>query len=217
MAWPTAHRNGGALARQGGGFQTRGFQPRSTPYSPIRTPLGPPPVPGNDNLPWRPPPPAGLPFGKRGGGGGKGGGGGFRRYVRRNKWMRRLIRWNPVLDYVWDWYNYINPEPFAIQRPDNTGWVLELNCGPITMANIGSGGASCAPATYVNVTVKPAPYMRYWWWVDWSRQHPVYSDIYVGQFQQRWRRVSGNVPADSKYPVHSYSQSWRVGLLAPGG
>ena len=63
MAWPTAHRNGGALARQGGGFETRGFQPRSTPYSPIRTPLGPPPVPGNDNLPWRPPPPAGLPLG----------------------------------------------------------------------------------------------------------------------------------------------------------
>ena len=128
MAWPTAHRNGGALARQGGGFQTRGFQPRSTPYSPIRTPLGPPPVPGNDNFPWRPPPPAGLPFGKRGGGGGKGGGGGFRRYVRRNKWMRRLIRWNPVLDYVWDWYNYVNPEPVANQRPDNTGWVLTWKC-----------------------------------------------------------------------------------------
>lgn len=205
MAWPTAHRNGGALARQGGGFQTRGFQPRSTPYSPIRTPLGPPPVPGNDNLPWRPPPPAGLPFGKRGGGGGKGGGGGFRRYVRRNKWMRRLIRWNPVLDYIWDWYNYINPEPVANQRPDNTGWVLELYCGPSTVANIGSGGASCAPPTYVNVTVKPAPYMRYWWWVDWNRQHPVFPDIYVGQFQQRWRRVTGTVSASKKFPQEWYA------------
>ena len=91
MAWPTAHRNGGALARQGGGFQTRGFQPRSTPYSPIRTPLGPPPVPGNDNLPWRPPPPAGLPFGKRGGGGGKGGGGGLLQAMGVGAFLRPML------------------------------------------------------------------------------------------------------------------------------
>ena len=73
------------------------------------------------------------------------------------------------------------------------------------MANIGSGGASCAPPTWVNVTVKPPPYMRYWWWVDWSRQHSVFPDIYVGQFQQRWRRVTGTVPASKKFPQEWYA------------
>lgn len=205
MAWPTAHRNGGALARQGGVFETRGFQPRSTPYSPIRTPLGPPPVPGNDNLPWRPPPPAGLPFGKRGGGGGKGGGGGFRRYVRRNKWMRRLIRWNPVLDYIWDWYNYINPEPIVNRRPNNAGWKLEQFCSPGYSDNIASWSSGCVMQTWVWARPETAKNIREWWRIYWDRPHPVFKDTYVGDPQSYWRRVSGTVPADAKLPVEWYA------------
>lgn len=202
MGWPAAHRNGGSIGSQGA-WKTPGF-PGGVPANDNR-PYRPPPAPANDNLPWRPPPPpGGNQFGKRVGREAK-------QVMRRSPGIRRVLRWFPVAYLVYEWWHYLNWEPIATRRPNNNGWVLELNCGPNIMENIGSGGATCAPATYVNVTVKPAPYMRYWWWVDRSRQHPVFPDIYVGQFQQRWRRVSGNVPADAKYPAQSHSQSWRVG------
>ena len=123
MGWPAAHRNVGAIGRQGG-LSIPGSQRMPKPYSPRSIPGRPPSGPGNDNFPWRPPPPNGHQFGKKGRGVDKE----LRKFVRKSPAVRRMIKWNPVFRWVWQWYNYLNPEPVANQRPDNTGWVLTWKC-----------------------------------------------------------------------------------------
>ena len=195
MGWPAAHRNVGTIGRQGG-LSIPGSQRMPKPYSPRSIPGRPPSGPGNDNFPWRPPPPNGHQFGKKGRGVDKE----LRKFVRKSPAVRRMIKWNPVFRWVWQWYNYLNPEPVANQRPDNTGWVLKEYCGPGMTKNLGSYEPNCPGEQWVSVSSKPPAYVRNWWWIDYNRQHSVFPDIYRGKFQSYWRRVTGTVHRDKKFP-----------------
>lgn len=200
MGWPAAHRNVGAIGRQGG-LSIPGSQRMPRPYSPRSIPGRPPSGPGNDNFPWRPPPPAGRPFGRKGRAVDKW----AREQVRRSPAVRRVIRFNPVFDWVWRWYVYINPEPIVNRRPNNAGWKLEQFCSPGYSDNIASWSSGCVMQTWVWARPETAKNIREWWRIYWDRPHPVFKDTYVGDPQSYWRRVSGTVPADAKLPVEWYA------------
>ena len=198
MGWPAAHRNGGSIGSQGA-WKTPGF-PGGVPANDNR-PYRPPPPPANDNFPWRPPPPpGGNQFGRRGGREAK-------RAMRRSPGVRRVLRWMPFAYWVYDWYHYINTTPIATVRYNNAGWVLRDWCGNAITANL-NGYASCGEQ-WVSISPQTADYIRYLWWVDWSRPHGSLPGIYRGAFQQYWRRVSGSVHKDQKWPSQWSSSSAR--------
>lgn len=200
MGWPAAHRSGGASARQGG-LSSPGSQRMPKPYSPRSIPGRPPSGPGNDNFPWRPPPPNGHQFGKKGRGVDKE----LRKFVRKSPAVRRLIKFNPAFRWAWQWYQFINPEPVANQRPDNSGWVEAKRCSDGFGTNLGAYSPSCPKFSPVNVTTKPAANVRNWWRVYWDTQDSNYPYIYRGDLQSRWTRKTGNVPADKKWPHEWYA------------
>lgn len=201
MGWPAAHRNVGAIGRQGG-LSIPGSQRMPKPYSPRSIPGRPPSGPGNDNFPWRPPPPNGHQFGKKGRGVDKQ----LRKFVRKSPAVRRMIKWNPALRWVWQWYQYINPEPVANQRPDNSGWVLKWKCKDGFDQNLKQyPGNTCPVYQPTDVRGKPAANKRFWWRVYWDSQHPVYPWIYRADYQSEWTRVSGTVPHDKKFPQEWFS------------
>lgn len=200
MGWPAAHRNVGAIGRQGG-LDIPGSQRMPKPYSPRSIPGRPPSGPGNDNFPWRPPPPSGHQFGKKGRGVDKE----LRKFVRRSPAVRRMIKWNPAFRWVWQWYQYINPEPVSNQRPDNNGWVEVTHCMDGFQTNIAAYNPACPKYISVDVTAKPSAKVRNWWRVYWDTQHPVYPWSYKADFQSRWSRVSGTVPRDKMWPQEWYA------------
>lgn len=200
MGWPVAHRNVGAIGRQGG-LSSPGSQRMPKPYSPRSIPGRPPSGPGNDNFPWRPPPPNGHQFGKKGRGVEKQ----LRKFVRKSPAVRRMIKWNPAFRWVWQWYQYLNPEPVANQRPDNNGWVEVTHCTDGFGSNLNSYLPTCPKYSWVDTTGKPAANVRNWWRVYWDTQHNVYPWIYKGDLQSRWTRQTGNVPRDKKWPQEWYA------------
>ena len=196
MGWPAAHRNGGSISGQGA-WRTPGF-PGGVPANDNR-PYRPPPTPANDDFPWRPPPPpGGNQFGKRGGREAK-------RAMRRSPGIRRVLRWMPLAYWVYDWYHYINTTPIATVRFNNDGWELRQWCGNAITANL-NGLAGCGEQ-WVSNSPQTADYIRYLWWVDYSRPHGTFPGIYRGAFQQYWRRISGSVSGHQKWPSQWSSSS----------